>query len=52
MDDPNTAKNPDCSKDFWKWDPDPDLMHDHWNGNFGPRDVGKINYIFQTYTKV
>jgi len=50
-DDPNTAKNPDCSKDFWKWDPDPDLMNDHWSGNFGPRDVGKINYIFQTYTK-
>lgn len=49
-DDPNTAKNPDCSKSFWKWDPDPDLMHDHWNGNFGPRDVRKINYIFQTYT--
>jgi hypothetical protein len=51
-DDPNTAKNPDCSRNFWKWDPDPDLMNDHWNGNFGPRDGGKINYIFMTYTKV
>ena len=34
----------------WKWDPDPDLMNDHWNGMFGQRDVGKINYIFQTWT--
>jgi hypothetical protein len=49
-DDPGTVKNPDCTKDFWKWDPDPDLMNDHFGGNFGPRDVAKINYIFQTWT--
>lgn len=49
-DDPATTTNPDCSKDFWKWDPDPDLMNDHWIGKFGPRGVERINYIFNEYT--
>jgi hypothetical protein len=49
-DDPKTAINPDCSKDFWKWDPDPDLMNDHFTGKFGPRGTGRINFIFGEYT--
>jgi hypothetical protein len=50
--DPATAANPDCTKSYWKWDPDPDLMNDHFAGFFGTRSVGKINHIFLTYTQV
>lgn len=49
-DDPTTTTNPDCSKDFWKWDPDPDMMNQHFQGKFGPRGVGRINFIFNEYT--
>lgn len=49
-DDPTTAANPDCSKNFWKWDPDPDMMNQHFQGKFGPRSVGRINFIFNEYT--
>jgi hypothetical protein len=49
-DDPVTTANPDCSKDFWKWDPDPDMMNQHFQGKFGPRGVGRINFIFNEYT--
>jgi len=50
-DDPATSANPDCSKGFWKWDPDPDMMNDpQGGGKFGPRGVAKINHIFQTWT--
>jgi hypothetical protein len=48
-DDPATTKNPDCSKNFWKWDPDPDMMNNHWEGTFGPRSVRRINYIFSVF---
>jgi hypothetical protein len=47
-DNPNTAKNPDCSREFWKWDPDPDLMRT-LDGQFHLMSVNKINYIFDTY---
>jgi hypothetical protein len=50
-DDPATTANPDCTKSFWRWDPDPDLMREPQNGGkFGPRGVAKINHIFQTWT--
>jgi hypothetical protein len=50
-DDPATSVNPDCTKAFWKWDPDPDMMNDpRGGGKFGPRGVAKINQIFQTWT--
>jgi hypothetical protein len=50
-DDPATAANPDCTKSFWRWDPDPDMMREPDNGGkFGPRSVAKINTIFQTWT--
>jgi len=50
-DDPATSVNPDCTKAFWKWDPDPDMMNDPLGGGkFGPRGVAKINHIFQTWT--
>jgi hypothetical protein len=50
-DDPATSINPDCTKAFWKWDPDPDMMNDpQGGGKFGPRGVAKINYILQTWT--
>jgi hypothetical protein len=50
-DDPATSVNPDCTKAFWKWDPDPDMMNDpQGGGKFGPRGVAKINHIFQTWT--
>jgi hypothetical protein len=48
-DDPNTYKNPDCSKSFWKWDPDPDMMNTHWTGSFGPRGVRHMNYVFSLF---
>lgn len=50
-DDPATSANPDCSKNFWRWDPDPDMMREPDNGGlFGQKGVAKINYIFGKYT--
>jgi hypothetical protein len=50
-DDPGTAVSPDCSKSFWRHDPDPDMMRQPDSGGlFGPRSVGKINHIFGTWT--
>lgn len=50
-DDAATSVNPDCTKAFWRWDPDPDMMREPDNGGkFGPKGVAKINYIFQKYT--
>jgi hypothetical protein len=50
-DDTATSANPDCTKSFWRWDPDPDMMREPDNGGkFGPRSVAKINTIFQKWT--
>jgi len=49
-DDPATPKNPDCSIDFWRWDPDPDLMRDTDNSaRFGKAGVRRINYVLESY---
>jgi hypothetical protein len=43
-------KENSCLKGFWKWDPDPDIMNDSWNGEFGnastKRVVNILNRIF------
>ena len=43
-------KENSCLKGFWKWDPDPDIMNESWNGEFGnastKRIVNVLNRIF------
>jgi hypothetical protein len=51
-DNPATPKNPDCSIDFWRWDPDPDDMRDcKMTSKFGPVSVRRITYVFENVGK-
>jgi hypothetical protein len=34
-----------CSKPFWRWDPDPDIMETGYYGSFGSAATQRINYI-------
>jgi hypothetical protein len=36
---------PACMKQFWRWDPDPDIMHDGYSGTFGKASTRRITYI-------
>lgn len=43
-------KNPsDCTKQFWRWDPDPDIMREGYSGRFGKASTSRITYIFNTF---
>jgi hypothetical protein len=42
---PNPAA---CSKQFWRWDPDPDIMHEGFSGAFGKTSTRRITYVFNT----
>ena len=35
-----------CTKQFWRWDPDPDIMHDGYSGTFGKASTQRITYTF------
>jgi len=38
-------KNPNnCVKPFWRWDADPDIMHDGYSGTFGQASTRRITY--------
>jgi len=37
-----------CTKPFWRWDPDPDIMHDGYSGTFGQTSTRRITYTFNT----
>jgi hypothetical protein len=51
-DDPTTAVNPDCSRLFWRYDPDPDLMRIcDVNTQFRAAGVRKINEMLGKLTK-
>jgi hypothetical protein len=40
-------KNPNaCVKPFWRWDADPDIMHEGYSGTFGIASTQRITYIF------
>ena len=34
-----------CTKDFWRWDPDPDIMRTSASGSFGAASTQRIDYI-------
>ena len=34
-----------CITQFWRWDPDPDIMHDGYSGTFGKASTRRITYI-------
>ncbi len=51
-DDPMTPVNPDCSRSFWRYDPDPDLMRTcDVNTQFRAAGVRKINEMLGKLTK-
>jgi hypothetical protein len=35
-----------CIKEFWRWDPDPDIMHEGYSGTFGKASTQRITYTF------
>jgi hypothetical protein len=39
-----------CQNEFWKWDPNPDIMNGGWSGTFGnastKRIVTILNHVF------
>jgi hypothetical protein len=37
--------SPTCTKQFWRWDPDPDIMHNGYSGTFGKASTSRITYI-------
>jgi hypothetical protein len=39
------GNSPSCSKPFWRWDPDPDIMELGYYGSFGSAATQRINYI-------
>ena len=41
----NLLTSPSCVKDFWQWDPNPDIMANGYEGTFGPASTQRINYI-------
>ncbi|WP_321507923.1 hypothetical protein [uncultured Methanoregula sp.] len=34
-----------CTKDFWHWDPNPDMMGQSYGGKFGAASTQRINYV-------
>jgi hypothetical protein len=36
---------PSCTKDFWQWDPMPDVMAGVYGGTFGEAATQRINYV-------
>lgn len=34
-----------CSRNFWRYDPDPDIMHDGYDGSFGNASTKRIVYV-------
>jgi hypothetical protein len=34
-----------CAKQFWRWDPDPDIMHEGYYGTFGKASTRRITYV-------
>jgi hypothetical protein len=34
-----------CIKDFWRWDPNPDIMAQGYGGKFGAAATQRINYV-------
>jgi hypothetical protein len=34
-----------CTKQFWRWDPDPDIMHEGYSGTFGKASTLRITHI-------
>jgi hypothetical protein len=34
-----------CIKDFWRWDPNPDIMGQGYGGKFGDAATQRINYV-------
>jgi len=34
-----------CSKEFWRWDPSPDIMEYGYSGKFGPASTQRIEYV-------
>ncbi len=39
----------DCIKQFWRWDPDPDIMREGYSGTFGKASTQRISYIFNNF---
>lgn len=37
--------SPVCSKNFWHWDPNPDIMAGMYGGTFGDAATQRINYV-------
>ncbi|ABS55997.1 hypothetical protein Mboo_1479 [Methanoregula boonei 6A8] len=35
-----------CTKPFWRWDPDPDIMHEGYSGTFGKASTQRMTYVF------
>jgi hypothetical protein len=35
-----------CTKQFWRWDSDPDIMHEGYSGTFGKASTRRIMYTF------
>jgi hypothetical protein len=38
-----------CQKNFWRWDPDPDIMNEAYYGNFGSASTDRIQGILARY---
>jgi len=38
-----------CQKDFWRWDPDPDIMNEAYYGKFGSASTDRIQGILARY---
>jgi hypothetical protein len=38
-----------CRKDFWRWDPDPDIMNEAYYGKFGSASTDRIQGILAGY---
>jgi hypothetical protein len=35
-----------CSGEYWRWDPDPDIMAEAYDGQFGAAATRRIDYVF------
>ena len=38
----NPSASTTCTQRFWRWDPDPDIMHDGYDGTFGNASTKRI----------
>jgi hypothetical protein len=41
----NSVSSQSCTKNFWQWDPNPDIMANGYKGSFGAAATQRINYI-------